>query len=277
MGSKPTIINMNVCIKSTLAASMLYISITGPVWAGLAAGNYTFNGGTYLPVWDLSGSYSNNLGGGTYVFSLAQSPSGQLTGSGSLLLEESYGFAFAYLAGSVTNTGSISGTCTNPVVTLNLTAEGSGVVLGLTVFDFTETANLKLGINGANATLTGSGSVVQTQTTPHARAQTQGVSQPLSGVQIPLPANVTGGWQMSLNLTSKRNNYTGTARVTTSAGSTENFTVTGSYAPATDVSSLTLKGSGGSVTLVIKTAGSQLTLRSIKGTLFGQTVNFKAK
>jgi len=49
---------MNVCIKSTLAASILYISITGPVWAGLAAGNYTFNGGTYLPVWDLSGTRS---------------------------------------------------------------------------------------------------------------------------------------------------------------------------------------------------------------------------
>ena len=241
-------------------ATVCHIVMVGNIQAGVASGNYVLNGGIYLPVWDLSGSYSNNLGSGSYAFSLMQSPSGQLTGSGNLFLVESYGIAFAYLAGSVTNTGSVSGTCTNPVINLNLLANGTGVVEGITIFDFTETVNLSLSINGVSATMTGSGSVFQTQSAPNARVQIQGVSQPVSGVKIPLPTNVTGGWQLSLNLTPKGNSYTGTARVATSAGSTEYFKVTGSYSRVSDISNLTLKGIGGNLNLAIKTTGSQICL-----------------
>jgi len=258
-------------------ATVCHIVMVGNIQAGVASGNYVLNGGIYLPVWDLSGSYSNNLGSGSYAFSLMQSPSGQLTGSGNLFLVESYGIAFAYLAGSVTNTGSVSGTCTNPVINLNLLANGTGVVEGITIFDFTETVNLSLSINGVSATMTGSGSVIQTQSAPNAQAQIQIASQPVSGVKISLPSNVTGGWQLSLNLTPKRNSYTGTALVVTSAGSTENFKVTGNYSRVNDISNLTLKGIGGNLTLAMQTTGSQVNLRSLKGTLFGQTVAYNAK
>ena len=95
------------------------------------------------------------------------------------------------------------------------------------------------------------------------------------GAVMALPADSTGDWSLTLNLTPNKANYTGTATVETSTGGTMQFTATGTYLAKTDTSNITLKGAGGSLSLVISTSGSAVAVHNVKGTLLGQSVNYK--
>lgn len=53
-----------------------------------------------------------------------------------------------------------------------------------------------------------------------------------------------------------------------------NYFVVGSYNPTLDISKLSLKGSGGSLSMQIRTSGTTMTIQSVTGSVFGQKLSF---
>ena len=103
------------------------------------------------------------------------------------------------------------------------------------------------------------------------------VKQLGTGGSFDLPANVTGDWDLTLYLTPKGNRYDGTAVVQIlPGGAVTNFIATGNYSPATSTSNITLKDTGLNLNLVIATSGSTTTIHSLKGKIYGQTLNYQA-
>jgi len=260
---------MFVVRKFAAAASALLVFTTPWARADIANGSYSADLTGVAPLWDISGAYSGDVGLGIGLnFSLTQSPSGAFVGSGS--------FDYDGLSGTINVTGTVTGSGANPRVTMDLSLSGSGSVEGQDV-SFTARAAIDFDIgvsSGALDMTSGSVSVRVADSTNHRSASE---TVPLAkGSTMPLPDGVDAGWGMNLNLTPKGDKYTGSATVVTGPGTTATLAVTGNYESKSDTSSLTLKGPGGNVSLVVSTVGGDMTIHSLKGKLFGQSLSYKA-
>ena len=91
-------------------------------------------------------------------------------------------------------------------------------------------------------------------------------------VQTALPAGMNGTWTLAFDVSPYGNRCTGTGSVTLSSGKTLPVAVTGSYAPKTGVSKLTLKGAGINLSLTGLLQNGQITMQKLTGKALGQTV-----
>jgi hypothetical protein len=246
----------------------------GSARADIANGTYTSSTpGSLLPIWDISGEYTGVLDGITVDFTVNLNSSGQFQGQGTF----SDSGILGSISGSNSVIGQISGSSTDISITLDMLIGGSGTFLGDPV-NFFATARAKLTIDTTNGQLTcTSGTVSQTMTNLTSGSKEKSTEFVSKGDTFPLPSNVTGGWGLTLNLSANGNKYTGTATIQSSVGGSTDFTATGSYSSKTDTSKIKLKGAGGELSLVISTSGSSMTIKSMKGKIYGQKVNFKAQ
>lgn len=244
-------------------------------YGDMANGTYNYSPSGSTPIWDISGDYSGSLDGIDLDFSISQESSGVFQGSGSF----SYfgGWTDVDISGDISCVGTVSGSAADPSVSMELLITGSGTVEGDDV-NFTETAHIKLALDASEGELAASGGSVSVTVTDLTSGKKASRSEPLGkGDTLPLPSDSTGDWNLTLNLTPEGTKYTGTATIVTSTGGTMEFTATGTYSSKTDTSSITLKGEGGELSAVISTSGGQnLTVNSMKGKVYGQTMNFKA-
>jgi len=266
---KGVTMKMNIVRKFATAGSALLVFAAPWARADIADGAYSTDLTGVTTLWDISGSYSGDVGLGIGMdFSLTESPSGALKGSGS--------FDYDGLSGTINVTGTVAGSGANPRVTMDLSLSGSGSVEGQDV-SFTARAAIDFDIDvssGALAVTSGSLSVRVTDSTNH-KSGSKSVAL-AKGSTMALPDGAAGGWSVSLNLAPKGDKYSGSATVVTDTGTTAELAVTGNYEPKSDTSNLTLKGPAGNVSLVVSTAGGDLTIHSLKGKLFGQSLSYKA-
>ena len=255
----------------TLAAAAAALLVFAAPWAraDIANGSYSADLTGVAPLWDISGTYSGDVGLGIGLdFSLTQSPSGAFEGSGS--------FDYDGLSGTINVTGTVTGSGANPRVTMDLSLSGSGSVEGQDV-SFTARAVVDYDIDAASGELDVTGGSVRVGVRDWTNHRSASETVPLAkSSTMPLPDGVAGGWSVSLNLAPKGDKYSGSATVVTDTGTTATLAVTGNYESKSDSSNLTLKGPGGNVSLVVSTAGGDLTIHSLKGKLFGQSLNYKA-
>ena len=237
-----------------------------------------------LPLWDISGQYSNSLGQGiTPVFDIVEDTFGKIHGAGTVTINNSD----MTVTGTATVSGQVksSGTVATLVSLTLVVTSGSGtaVVSGSTATSVKFTGTIKLDgeiYKGMNIMITKATAVLKlTDSVTHKRK----IVSPkiLTGsypVVLDLPSNSTGGWNLALdNLMFKKNKYTGSVSVDTSTGAAEDLNATGSFLPRTGYSTLTLRGTrgeGGSVSLILS-GSDTMTVHSLKGKLFGQTLNYK--
>ncbi len=259
-------------VAAMAVAILLFISRV--TYAGVANGTYYNDFTGVVPLWDISGIYSGDAGVGLGLdFSLSEEPSGNFSGDGTVNYSAGYGDV---LTGTVNVSGTVKNSNTNPRVWMDLAISGTGTEDAANV-SYTISAKVNFGIDSADGELvvvSGSERATVTDLDTGKRASRSARIAP--GAAMPLPVGATGGWNLTLNLTPNGTKYTGTATVVTSAGTTAEFTATGSYQSRTDTSKIMLKGAGGSLGLVISTSGSLVNIESVKGKLFGQSVNFKA-
>jgi hypothetical protein len=271
--------------KVTLAAvAGITLLVNAPVaLADMASGTYNINGGSYVPVWDISGEYPSDIADfGAMDLLIVQLPNGKFSGTGDFSAVGYYDDVDMDISGSSAALGTVSGPSHNPKVSMGLGVAGSGTVEGYAVSKFTVSMKLNMDIDTNNDWLIGNGSAkisITLQNPYNGRWVTRSGSEPMHGVENSLPANVDGNWNLTLNVVPNGTKYTGTANVVTSPGSSVDFVVTGTYAAKTDVSTITLKGTGWgagtSLTLVVSTTGPNLIIHSMKGKLFGQTITYK--
>ncbi|MEI8341014.1 MAG: hypothetical protein WCH43_05680 [Verrucomicrobiota bacterium] len=245
----------------------------------IANGSYDLDFSGVIPLWNISGSYTGDFGSGIGLdFTFTADPSGKITGNGTAHLGDGFGND---LNGSATATGTVknSGTLTRVAMTVLSSGTGNVSLFGFKrKVGFQTTAKLNFEIDSANKKLVFDGGSVSTVETDLAtRLKISNSFKLPPGGSLPLPADVNGDWSVAMDLTpiETRNGikYTGTASAQDSTGGVIPLTVTGNYSTKNKNSKLTLKGGGGSLSFVALASGTEMNLRSMNGTLFGQKLN----
>ena len=214
-----------------------------------------------LPLWDLSGQYTNTaIANDVIVTELQQTASGRITG----LRTEAYtngadqGVGAAYIAGNIVATKTtISGR-------LHWSGTYSGTSHGL-AFVTRTVARETLTIVPATFTVTDS--YRERQCVVGGRCATT-----TNSLVLPLPSAMDGQWSLEVKAIGVVNALAGTATVTLSNGRTLNYQVRGRYAPRSQNGVLVLAGrndAAGSF-LVLATHGTGLTLSKLHGRVLGQ-------
>jgi len=259
-----------------------------PFWKGyptVNTGSYYINFSGWIPLWDISGSYSGDIGQNIGLdFSVTQDSSGRLGGGvgGTVNSDDGNG---NLMSGTITSlTGTVKSSGTHTLVSMTILDSGTGTVnVGkppvslIHDMTFTETIKFNAEISGTSLFVTGGSS--SAKETDHATGKKLTRSTTIhSGATLALPPDVTGDWNMTLDLIPGGTKYTGTATAQTSTSGTAALYATGTYTAKTNTSSLNLKGTGGSsLNLVVTTKGSNVTVQSVNGKLYGQTLNYKRK
>jgi hypothetical protein len=264
-------------IVAVVAAAILVVGLrAGAAHADMANGSYSFDFTGIVPLWDISGSYSGDLGAFDLDFSIDEKVTGKLDGDGTFSVSGQSLDGPIYSIG-----GKTTGSSADPHVALGLRMSGTGTVDGKKV-SLSLSANLHYHLDSSAGVLDhGRGTGTETITLlPSGRTfSTSGTFRPSDIPTLHLPDTATGGWMLSLDLTPKDGTkYSGTATIQTSTGETADFTtVTGTYDSTTDTSKIVLEGAAGDLTLEIATTGPTLTVNSAEGKLFGQTIGLNTQ
>jgi len=244
---------------------------SGAAYADMGNGSYTFDFTNAVSLWDISGTYSGGIGNFSLNLSIAENPSGQLSGIGT--------FNVQGLQGSIKSlSGKIMGSSNNPNVALKMRMSGTGQIQGIHA-KVSLLANMHYQLNSADHGLDhpkGSGTITLTDLKTGQTVSASGTFKRSGLTSLALPIDSTGAWSLSLTLTPNGNSYTGTASVQLSTGATADFTAKGTYNSASDTSKIALVGDAGKLDLVISTSGATLNVESAKGKIFGQNVKYTA-
>ena len=259
--------------------------------------SYTKDFSGVVPLWDLSGFNSGEIDTGITLDNLLlnEDLSGRLTtlnsyfstyyfyyGAPQLTMNDG---AQTILSGNATAAGTVSNSGTLTRVAMTVSASGTGTIAVSAstthAVNFTEMLkfNGEIQVDGSSRKLVVTDGTADTRIkdTVTGKNIIKPVKQLGTGGSFDLPANVTGDWDLTLYLTPKGNRYDGTAVVQIlPGGAVTNFIATGNYSPATSTSNITLKDTGLNLNLVIATSGSTTTIHSLKGKIYGQTLNYQA-
>jgi len=261
-------------IVAVVAALILLVGLgEGAAYADQANGNYSFDFTGLVALWDISGTYSGDLGNFALNFSITEKPSGKLNGDGT------FSVSGESLDGTISTVdGGVKGPSADPHVAMNLRMAGKGTVSGKKV-TVSLSANLRYDLNSVAGDLDNGRGFGTLTITVLSTGQTLSETGTFRRNEIPtfhLPDDSTGHWTLSLDLTPNGNKYTGTATIETSTTATADFTVTGTYDSTTDTSRIVLDGAGGKLTLIISTSGTTLNVNSAKGKILGQKIDYVA-
>lgn len=185
---------------------------------------------------------------GTLNYTLNMEPSGKFSGQGTISVNISDEFwdAFASwvnvsanvnltLNGNVKSAGGVTRVLMNMKMTGNV-----GVAAAAQTVTFDASVKQQLEIDPARLRLVGPATGRINAAIPALKKKkTWAIKQT---VEVPLPPGMTGGWDLTLNLTQSGTKYLGDAAVALSNGRAIPMTVTGSYSGSTDLSKLSLKG-----------------------------------
>ena len=256
-------------LKTLVAFAGAFCIAASPMcYAEIASGTYTkeFNG--ELNLWDISGSYTENLEDISLSYTLNMDPSGKFTGSGSFYYDVGWS---GYLSGSFTVSGSVKSAGNVTRVSLLMNIGGDGNIEG---YDATFTASVKeqLEIDTGTRQMLGSASGKLTVTVPGFGKKSASI--PRSVASATLPAQADGNWSLTLDIVPSGTKYAGTATVDLSNGKSFDLTLSGNYSAKKDVSKLVLKGLDRTVPISLSLkalcSSTDMSVQSLKGKGLGQ-------
>jgi hypothetical protein len=260
VAQKPSV---NASVKTVALLLLLFLGTRAGV-AQAPAGQFT-NSITLLPLWDFGGTYVVTNAWNTVSLELVHHANGQITG----LRAETFHMdsPAIYYEGSCSDNGRVTSTArgvgfvTSWRETLRATADGKS-------FAGTKTAHGKWTVVPSLLALQNEGTC---------RTCLAGHCESKSAVyQVPLPAGMTGNWNLEITIQAQGDNLKGNAVVALSNGRRLNYTLNGRYNPKTQVSRLHLIGRGETrgTSLVTTFAGPQMTLETLTGSILGQKLKY---
>lgn len=227
---------MNMTKKITCAIIAALAAMFSMARADTASGSYTMSFADTTSLWDVSGTYTQDIGGLSVDYTLSVDPGGKITGYGSAYFGMGgYGsididFDFA---GTVKSSGGITR------VSMNWKMSGTGSISGY-AFKFGATIKSNFEIDQAACTMVGTMSGKITVSMSGYGSQSETI--PTTTVELYLPDEMNGTWDLGMDLTTIGNKTTGTGQVVLSNGSVYDMTASGSYKASTDRTKLSFKG-----------------------------------
>ena len=248
----------------------LIVSLAGAysLRAEIGSGTYTNSFNDSVRIWDISGTFNDSLQGFGLNYTINMDDSGKFAGQGSVDAGGLVDMDLAFW-------GSVKSASSNVTrVTLAMRFKGSVAVDGMDM-GFSATFKEKLEVDAQTGSLVGTvgGSVHVSIPELH-----RSVSQPIpeTDIQIPLPLDMSGKWDLTVNVQPSGTHYVGDGAVTLSNGRTVPLAVAGSYSAKTDISKFTLKstGTGGIVKLGLSSTilGEQINIQKLAGKALGQAL-----
>lgn len=193
MGVQKRFAMWRIKIVAVVAALVLVLS-SGAAYADMANGKYSFDFTGIVALWDITGSYSGDLGNLFLQFPITEGPTGKLTGNGI--------FSVQGLDGTISSVGgSVTGSSADPHVGLNLRMSGKGTVDGKEV-RVSLSANLHYTLDSNAAELDhggGSGTETITILKTGQTVSESGTFRRRDIPNLPLPVDSTGGWMLSMD------------------------------------------------------------------------------
>lgn len=228
--------------------------------SSLVAQHYTYVF-TNVPLWDITGSFTNGIPGDTVTGSVALQANGQFTGTRTEIntLNGDYVEGSGFIKGRLNSTpsqqielrygwqGTYSGTVSGSYVSATATDHGSGVLIPVSrSVQLNETMRLCV---------------------RHGRCSTS-----VQGIDLPLQPGMDGTWQLDVDLNAAGSKLTGQALLTLSTSRSFSYEVSGTQNVKSGSAILRLKGMGEATTssLTLYTQGVDQALVKLQGRLLGQ-------
>jgi len=215
---------------------------------------------TNVPLWDITGPFTNGIPGDTVTGSVTLQANGQFTGTRT----EIDTLNGDYLEGSGFIKGRLSSTPSQIELRYGWQGTYSGVVAGNNI---SVTANG----HGSGALIPVSRSIQFSETlrvcVVHGRCNTS-----VQGIDLALDPAMDGTWQVDVDLDAAGSKLTGQAVLTLSTGRSFDYQVSGTQNVKRDTAILRLKGMNAATTssLTLYTQGVDQTLVKLQGRLLGQ-------
>jgi hypothetical protein len=250
----------------------LLVGVAPVLYAESVSGDHTLTFDGDVSLWDLSGTYNEDLSDFNLSYSISMDPTGKFIGEGSAVYEDD--LMDAYLSSSYSFNGKASSAAGVVRVGMTLKMTGSGYVQGY-FCTFTAVARENLELDSASRQLVGSASGRVAVAVPELRRRA-GAPIPRTEVVTALPYDVVGNWDLALNVAPNQNKYAGVATVSLPNGKSFPFTAKGTYSPRTDLSKLILQGQDPYRSVKFNLTGcctnAQLVLKSLSGKMLGQSL-----
>ncbi len=251
-----------------MAAGALALTLVG-AQAGVGAGTYTVDMAGVDELWDVSGHYHQDLEDMSLDYTLNMDPSGKFTGYGDATVSGFSGY-HVHLDINFTLNGTLKSSGNTVKVDMTMKLSGSGTVQGYAV-TFSGKISESMALNMLTRQLVGTASGSMTVAVPSERVR-ETAKIPKMVVDTSLPYNMDGTWDLTLSPTVNKNKYSGTAQATLSNGRVVGMTMTGTHTPKTDISKLTLKGTGASLNLSTIFSQYGPVIKTLSGKALGQNL-----
>ena len=256
---------VNKVVVAVAAALVLGLSASGEQ---IPAGSYSesFNGTASL--YDVSGTYRQSVSDISLDCTFNMDATGKFTGQGTASFDD---FTVYGASGNIDATfnGTVKSAKDVTRVSMAIKMKGYMVVQGITA-KFSANMKENMEIDQASGHMYGTISGSVTVNVPGYGSKSAKI--PPTEVALDLPGNGNGSWNLTLNLAPAGKKYTGTGTAAVSGGQSYPVTVTGTYAPKSGSSKLTVKGQKAmTFTLVVGFENAQLQLQSLKGKALGQS------
>ena len=243
---------------------LLFLVSAGSALAVAPSGNFNYPF-TNLPLWDLSGQYTNaTTANDLIVTELQQAANGRISGIRSELYTNGadQGVGAAYILGTFVESPTTVGS------RFHWNGTYSGTSRGIA---FVSTIRARESFTIVPATFTVTDRYCERQCVVGGHCMTT-----TNTITFPLPAGMDGNWTLNVKTIGVANTLTGTATLTLSTGRTLTYQLRGRYASRSQNGVLVLTGRNNAVGsfLVLRTQGANLSLVKLYGRVLGQRLSW---
>jgi len=243
---------------------LLFLVSAGSALAVAPSGNFNYPF-TNLPLWDLSGQYTNaTTANDLIVTELQQAANGRISGIRSELYTNGadQGVGAAYILGTFVASPTTVGS------RFHWNGTYSGTSRGIA---FVSTIRARESFTIVPATFTVTDRYCERQCVVGGHCMTT-----TNTITFPLPAGMDGNWTLNVKTIGVANTLTGTATLTLSTGRTLTYQLRGRYASRSQNGVLVLTGRNNAVGsfLVLRTQGANLSLVKLYGRVLGQRLSW---
>lgn len=252
----------------------LFAAMSTGVRADVPLGDYTIDFDNGTPFWDISGSYTQTVDGVDLDYTLVADQYGKVTGLGTATVDVGLNvIVFDFdLTGTVKGSGAVTR------VSFSMKMKSDGIIEG---YDYEAKMGLAVKSEIETARLAMVGSIKGKLVTNIRKYDKKTFEISQTDMVLDLPIGMDGSWTLDTSIFSLNGKIGNSqAEITLSNGWVYPFIMKGTHVPATDITSMELKGGETnkkmSASFKAIFTGTAVNVKSFKGKALGQSRSYTA-